>query len=73
MTTNTAKVLAFQIDASTIVGQLVSLVKELDMITLYDLGVLLCAGMAVVSVGAGLVFVVWCLVETRTARKGGDF
>jgi hypothetical protein len=43
------------------------------MVTLYDLGVLLCAGMAVISVAVGLVFVVWCLVETRAVRKGGDF
>lgn len=39
------------------------------LVTLFDLGCVLCGLIAVTSV----VFVVWCLVETRKARKGGEF
>ena len=39
------------------------------LITMFDLGCVLCGLIAVVSV----VFVVWCLVETRAAHKGGSY
>lgn len=38
-------------------------------ITMFDLGCVLCGLIAVTSV----VFVVWCLVETRKARNEGGW